>query len=283
MYTEDSIEPLFPLNIPTFNITDDDNAFLMQAIIVIENSDAIRDSNATDSLFIPGSAVDSFMVQVSGNGTSRVEITASGPRSMYTLRPDFVEYLRQLSFTSDDQSPFIVRNLTVTVEEFPSIVSQPTSFYIEVIPVNDRPVLRQSSVSELILDSYLPQEISNPGFNASFLLPEDNYNVIDIDRNAPNAADFIGLAVINEENGDLGVWEFWDNGAWVEFPAISDCLPLFLRPDQRVRFLPAPSYSKLDGNASFTYRVWDGTSSSLMCLNGSVEITEGTIILLVNL
>ena len=274
LYTEDSSEPVYPLNTTAFNITDDDNVFLLIATVEIENSQDIVNAGITDRLSVPQHLSFTYSeFTVEGNGTTRIEITASGPRRLFTFRSDFVEYLRQVNFESDDQYPYVVRNLTVTVQEIHEIISKPTTFYIQVIPVNDRPVLLNSTTSEASLDSYLPQETNNLGFNASFLLSETD--VDDVDRNSPIAKDFIGLAIIAEENGGLGVWEYWLNGSWVYLPAVNECSPSFLRPDQRVRFLPAASYSKMDGSVSFTYRAWDGTSSSLECTSGVVEITDG--------
>lgn len=275
-YIEDSPEPLFPLNISTFDITDEDNMFMMQATVAIENSQAISDSGATDRLTVPDSTVDNFVVD--GNGNSRVKIIAPGSLGLSTLRSDFIEYLRQLTFETDDQSPYIIRNLTVTVQEFPNIISEPTSFFIEVTPVNDRPVLLQTRTSGSTLDDYLPQETNNPGFNSSFLLLEAD--VDDIDRNSPIAQDFIGLAIVSMENNGLGVWEYWAGDQWMVSPAVNDCSPLFVTPYQRIRLLPAPSQDKIDGNAWFTYRVWDGSSSNLTCVNGSLEITAGMYITL---
>lgn len=147
--------------------------------------------------------------------------------------------------------------------------------------MNDRPTLNSTQRSVALLDDYLP---NNPGFHPSFLLSETD--VIDVDRRSPISQDFIGLAIISTQaTSGIGVWQFW-NATWSNFPAVSDCYPLLLAQDERIRFLPAPSYDDIHGNfygsAILGYRAWDGSSQELVCTNGTVDITEGMLFPFIN-
>ena len=271
-YIEDG-DPIFPFDIPEFSISDDDNFFLLIATVTIENADEITTTNYTDQLYIP--AIDPanlFQFSIDGNGTSRIEITATGALRLFTPRDEFVILLRNVSFVTDDQAPYIVRNLSLIVEEYPlgeTGPSLPGLINITVTPINDRPSLVSSQVSQASLDDYLPQDVNNPSFNTSFLLLEKD--VEDVDRNVPNPTDFIGLAIVATDDGGIGTWQYWYNGSWVAI----ECSPLLLSPEVRVRFSPAPSVNKLDGDVSITYRAWDG-SSNVACDNGDLSFTEGT-------
>ena len=262
-------DPIFPLNIPELDIDDPDNFALQRATLTIVNVGV--DPSVSDQLSYTGSPADRFDFAVREGGTVLV-ITAIGPLQFVTTHDEFEDVLRLVSFTTNDQASDTVRNLTLVVEEHPlgESPSNPAVIPIVVIPVNDRPELVSSLVTIATLDDYLP---NNPGFNASFLLSEES--VRDVDRTSSLSNDIIGLAIISTDNGEIGSWQYRrGDGVWIDFPAVSDCEPLLVRPEVRVHFFPAPSVDKLDGTASFQYRAWDGTSD-VMCENGTLEITEG--------
>ena len=182
---------------------------------------------------------------------------------------------------TDDQAPYIIRNLSVIVEEHPlgEAPSDPAVVPITVVPVNDQPILNSTQRTVASLDDYLP---NNPGFYPSFLLSDTD--VMDVDQRSPISQDFIGLAIISTQaTSGIGVWQYW-NVTWSDFPTVSDCYPLFLAQGERVRFLPAPSYDDIHGNAYgsavLRYRAWDGSSQEVVCMNETVDITEGMHIIL---
>lgn len=208
---------------------------------------------------------------ITGNGTTGINIITSGPLQFFTTQDNFEVLLRTVSFVSDDQAPFVARSVTLVVEEI-DIAGNPAVIPLTVAPVNDRPILSSSQVTQAVLDDYLPQNTSNPGFNASFLLTEDD--VFDIDRNSDTAPDFIGLAITSADAGGIGEWQYWYSGVWVDFPEVSNCSLLLVPPYTRIRFWPTPSPSKMNGTASIEYRAWDGTGN-VSCRNGTLDITEG--------
>ena len=270
-FTEDGA-PILPLNTSELNIDDPDNFALQRATLTIVNTGV--DPGVSDQLAYTGTPDDRFDFDIREGGTVLV-ITATGPLRFVTTHDMFEDVLRLVSFTTDDQAPDVVRNLTLVVEEHPlgESPSNPAVIPVTVIPVNDRPELVASLRTEDTLEDYLPD---NPGFNTSFLLSEES--VRDVDRNSSLANDTIGLAIIEADNSGIGSWQYRrGDGAWVDFPAVSDCEPLLVRPEDRVRFFPAPSFDKLDGTVSFQYRAWDGTSE-VMCENGTLDITEGMYI-----
>ena len=253
---------IFPLNTSMFSITDEDNSFSIRANLVIENAASLP-SDVRDQLL--ASSTDAFEASRSGDNTS-LQVDAVGYRRLITTHDEFEAYLRGVAFTTDDQAPELVRNLSIVVQEFP-IGEAALSFAfipIVIVPVNDQPVLLSSQTAEEQLEDYLPQDQENAGFNASFLLsPSD---VSDIDRRAQSSLDFIGLAIVDQWTMPplrLGPWQYWREGSgWTQFPAdLSPCLPLLLEPSTRIRFSPAPNQAKEDGNAHITFHAWDGSSS----------------------
>ena len=226
-----------------------------------------------DQLF----ATSNNRFNVSQNGTTQLIIDAIGTKRLITSQPEFVDFLKTVQFITNDQAPDIMRNLSLTVEEFPlgEATSSPAYVPITVVPVNDRPVIQSSQVSVTTLDDYLS---SNQSFTPSFLLSSSD--VFDIDRRSSTSNDFIGLAIMSTSQPDsLGVWQYWSEEEmwWIEFPVdLSDCLPLFVRPNERVRFVPQPNPTKEDGIATIGYRAWDGSSEIIDCsVNDTLELTYG--------
>jgi hypothetical protein len=270
-FTEDG-DIINPFNVSDFSVTDDDNIFLIQAIVTLENNDLLP-VDVRDQLF----AISNDRFNVTGNGTSQLVIDAVGGRRLITIQPEFVDFLKTVQFITNDQAPDIVRNLSLVVQEFPlgEAPSSPAYVPIQVIPVNDRPVLQSSQVSGIPLDDYLS---TNPGFAPSFLLSDSD--VFDIDRRSSISSDFIGLAIVSTSQPEsLGVWQYWSDKEmqWMEFPVdLSNCFPLFVRPNERVRFVPQPNPAKEDGVATFDYRAWDGSSEIVDCdVNDTLLLTTG--------
>ena len=266
-YVEDG-PPVLPLNTAGLSITDEETVQLRRAILTIENTDTA----ANDQLY--ASLSSTFVL--TGNGTTELIIDPSPGREFLTTQDQFEEYLRTVWFVTDDQAPYIVRNLTLVVGKVPNalVTSSPAVIPISVIGVNDRPVLLSSQMSEAALDNYIPQEVNNLGFSPSDLLSETD--VMDVDRNSPITRDIIGLAITGYINGGVGRWQYWYKESWVDFPpsSVSDCSPLLINITTRVRFRPIPNFSKEDGNASIVYRAWDGTGNT-SCENGTLNINEG--------
>lgn len=266
---------VFPLNSSEFTITDEDNIFILQATLSIVNSASLA-ADVADQLSAPSN--EEFQV-IAGDGTTTLVIQAIGPRKLVTTHEEFADYLMGVAFTTNDQAPDVVRNLSVVVEEFPlgDAPLSPTYIPIYVIPVNDRPTLLSSQVTEVVLSDYLPQDRQNLGFNASFLLSQDD--VADIDRRSSSSEDLIGLAIFGQVVPEgLGVWQYRSDSDsdWMAFPdTLSSCSPLLLDPSKMIRFSPSPSPSTLkeDGDTIIMFQAWDGSSYNSAC---STQLDGGT-------
>ena len=127
--------PIFPLDSDQFTITDEDNIFVLQCTLSIENTPA----NVTDQL----SATPNENFNVTGSGTPNLLIEAIGPNRLITTHDMMVTFLRTVSFSTNDQAPNVVRNLSVLVEEFPLGDAEPAVTFvpIRVLGVNDPPVV----------------------------------------------------------------------------------------------------------------------------------------------
>ena len=261
---------VYPLNFSEFFISDEDNSFILQATLNIENSDVLP-SDVEDQLIAP--STDFF--RVNGSGTTRLFIEAIGFFRLITSHEDFANFLKGVAFTTNDQSPDVIRNLSVLVEEFPVGEAAPAPAFIPLIiqPGNDQPVLLSSQIALLNLTDYLPQDRANPGFNTSFLLSPDD--VLDSDRRSQDSQDFIGLAITDVMVPlGLGVWQYrlTNNIDWIDLPAVlSPCDPYFATPTTRIRFSPSPSLAKSPGIATIGFRAWDGSSYTSCVSNSSVR------------
>ena len=215
-------------------------------------------------------ATDSDSFRVDGSGSSELTITAIGPREFFTLQEEFVEFLKTVSFVSDDQAAYIERNITLVVQEHPletSPPSLPAVIPVVFLPVNDRPMILSILQSQANLTDYLP-ESSNQGFSPLFLLNENNVEDIDY-----NSAAFIGLAITAYTGSDSGCWMVLANGIWRCLSSVSECSPELVPPDGQIRFTPYPDHSKADTLASLVYRAWDGTAL-IECVDNSPVFSD---------
>ena len=208
-----------------------------------------------DQLFATGN--DQF--QVLGSESYQLTINAT---ELNTVQSEFVNFLRTVMYVTDDQSGSSEHSISLVVREHPldsSPPSEPAVIPVVIQPVNDRPVLLSTQRSEHILTDYLPQS-ANEGFSPSFLI--NGINVDDVDSDPPP---FVGLAITASSDNGRGSWMVWDNGTWVSLSSVSDCSPQLVSPDDRVRFVPSPDYSKTPSQASLVYRAWDGSTSQIDC------------------
>ena len=116
--------PIFPLDSDQFTITDEDNIFVLQCTLSIENTPA----NVTDQL----SATPNENFNVTGSGTPNLLIEAIGPNRLITTHDMMVTFLRTVSFSTNDQAPNVVRNLSVLVEEFPLGDAEPAVTFVPI-------------------------------------------------------------------------------------------------------------------------------------------------------
>ena len=127
---------------------------------------------------------------------------------------------------------------------------------IQVIPVNDAPVLDNSS--DLVFTAVNEDTAAPAGNTVSSLLASGAITPIsDIDAGAQQ-----GIAVTAVDNAN-GAWEFSTNGGstWTPFGTASEAAARLLTPASRIRFVPAANYNGLIDPA-ITLRAWDQTTGS---------------------
>ena len=264
-FTEDDSSPI---NVATdsvqIDISDEDNIFLYQARFNVTNTPS-QYGSIIDTLFLPVN--DQFTITGSGVGNGIITATA---KTLSVYHETFVELIKSLQFRTNDKSTNITREISVVVEEYPlgeAGPSAPVMIPVRIIQKNDRPVLDGPPlITQDTLQDFLPSEIVNNGFLPSHLI--DATVVSDIDSAFPPNPDIIGLAIFALDDGGIGHWQYWWEGDWVDAVNVSRCAPLFLRDDQRIRFLPQTTQD--GGLVSFNYSVWDGTSKNV-CEAGVVR------------
>ena len=270
-YTEDSGAEL--VSNTTISIMDSDNSRLRKAMIYISNTPT-EFGSITDSLRIgPGFTDRSLFRSISGEATNSFSVETRVPQ----LHSVFTSLLSNILFETNDQATDITRNLTLVVQEFDNDPSLPAVIPILIEQLNDRPVfISEPLVTGATLDDYIP---NNEGFDPAYLL--DDSVISDPDSAYPPNPDFIGLAIFNYSSNaviaggfssseEIGVWQYWENGSWVNFMPVSECSPLFIFEAQRIRFKPSPRMEKEDGLANISYWVWDGTSTTV-CSGSSLR------------
>ena len=55
---------------------------------------------------------------------------------------------------------------------------------------------------------------------------------------------------------------------------VSDCHPLFIYPEECIRFHPIVNPSRSNYNVTMTIRAWDGTSENTTCTDGIASQSE---------
>ena len=258
-----------------FRIVNEENAFVLRATIDIRYSESLL-SGVADTL---NSTFNSDRFQATFNATiPSLVIEVTGPNRLLTTQDQLRDFLRGVTFSTGDQAPDVNRTIVIVVEEFPlgtgTII--PTFIPVNMVPVNDQPILMPSdgtTTTTGILNDYLPQETRNLGFNASFLLTDEDF--LDLDRQSRITQDFIGLAIIEMDvqiylQTNLGEWQYYNGSEWRAIPSVSSCNPFFVSPSTSIRFSPFPSFDKQNGQASITYLAWDGSSQDSPCSPPSV-------------
>ena len=252
---------MFPAD---FNILNNENDFVVKATINITySSHPMPDVQDTLSLTRPS---DRFQVLYDPSGPVLI-VEATRTFRFTTTQEQLRDYLTNVTFSTNDQAPDINRTINIVVEELPlgrgPLVS--SRIPVRVAPVNDQPVVSPISDARTtaILTNYL--ETLNLGFNASFLLTEQD--VVDNDRQSRVTEDFIGLAIIEAQTSQssLGEWQYYSSSGWRTFPSVSYCDPLYVPPSRRIRLSPFPNFNKESGSASINYLVWDGSSQDSPC------------------
>lgn len=152
--------------------------------------------------------------------------------------------------------------------------SDPAGSTVPILGVNDAPVLDNGG--DMQLDDIHEDDQKQIGNVVSVIIASAEKTGIDriTDPDDPDGIEAEGIAVIDVGNGN-GTWQFSiDSGSsWLQFGTVSDSSAVLLDEDARVRFLPNNNYS---GQAGFTFRAWDQTSSASPGERADVSLNGGT-------
>ena len=259
-YVEDGASVAF-LNITEFEVVAGDTDFFHSAVLTVTNP-----KMNLDSLTFPDTSV---LVDITLLGQNTYSLTFTADKIGDILLSDVQDWLKMVVFSSGDQAPDYVRNISVVVKDSPLKRQSPTLYVsLRIKAVNDRPVISGTPLlSNVTLENYLPQSTNNPGYRVDDII--NGSAVSDVDLTDPV---FIAIFNASLTDGLLGKGEYRKNGDWVEFPPLSDCNPLLLVSTDRIRFKPIENFNKASGTASVKYRVWDNTSNPY-CINGTLRLT----------
>jgi hypothetical protein len=117
-----------------------------------------------------------------------------------------------------------------------------------VLDVDGRPVLKPIPLPKK------PATVSKPG------VPSSAYQVksfLDLLAKENDPIKVFGIALSNAASDPAGngVWQFnTGKGGWQAVGSVSDAQALLLRPTDKLRFLPGPTFA---GHAEMTYHTWD--------------------------
>ena len=245
-----------------FGIIAGDTPFIKKAVVEITNPKM----GANEFLYIP--EIDPGVpVTITGQSSTVLSIETNSILPVHRTS-DYEQWLRCVQFSSDDQSPSECRYITLVVTDAQiGRSSDVRTVTLCITAVNDQPVFHSSPLlSSSILKDYLPQDTNNPGYPANVFV--DRTVVTDVDVPDP-----IGMSIFKTETqmGLEGVWQYWQDGAWIDFKnALDDCNSVLRLPMERVRFSPSPSAARKSGWTRFWYRAWD--SSSTPC-NGASTLS----------
>lgn len=176
--------------------------------------------------------------------TGTLELTGTRTRTAYE------NVLRTLRYANSSQNPSnTVRLIEVTVNDG-VLASLPVTSTVDVVAVNDAPVLASTPAAELEAideDTLLP-----PGNTISQIVPLAALS--DADGTVVRA---IAVTAANNTNGS---WQFSTaGGPWIDLGTPSNNAARLLAPADRLRFIPNANYH---GTATVTIRAWDQSSGT---------------------
>ncbi len=263
--------PQLTLSVSSINYTENSS-------LIVDNALLINDNDSIDlagGVFtVSSTAFNEIADQVSihsvGTGTGEIEAdpstvryegiaigTWSGGAGSTALQvnlnnaatPEAVTALGQsIAFSIFSESPDSqTRTLEFSVSDGDGGTSNIGSVDIVVLPVNDAPVLDNSTVLPMAAQ---PEDVTSPaGTSVAALL---STTITDADNGAVE-----GIAVVNTDNSN-GDWQYSiDSGTnWISFGPVSDTSATLLNGTTLLRFIPNTDYS---GTSTINFRAWDQT------------------------
>ena len=235
-YTE-NIGLLPIVDTSALSITDTDSVYLASATITLVE---LLNGNA-ETLKVDTSGTT--LVANYNAKTGVLSLTAPSGRETLT---NFQKVLRTICYGNDSEAPSAIPRTVRFVISDGSTESPPANAIIDIEPVNDAPLLDNSS--PLHLSDIKEDDINNPGNLVGDLLNKQGSSLID-DLDGP----LEGIAIVSANNNG-GKWQFKTASIWIDVGNVTAQTAVLLDPSAQIRFLPAPQFS---GSASISFRAWD--------------------------
>ncbi len=232
--------------------------------LTIADSDATisdLDSSNLQSMTISISNRQDGTAELLAANTTGTSITANYNSSTGVLTlsgsdtvASYQQVLRTVTYNNISESPSTVARL-ITVQADDSFVSSNVATAtINVVSVNDAPVL--DSTGDMVLSTITEDAVNNSGNTiASIISSASGDRVTDVDAGALE-----GIALTSVYSGN-GYWQYSTNSgtSWSNVGAVDNSSALLLRSSDLLRFIPNEA-SGTTGN--ITFRAWDQTSGS---------------------
>ena len=221
---------------PSISISEPDNTNLTQATVTINNLKADDMLTANTQGTSLGFTYVGGVLTISGNGS----------------QGDYNTVLQSVQFNNTSQFPDDTpRSITWTISDGIATTSATSS--LTIIRVNDAPVLDNSA--SLVLTDIIESSLDPDGLAISSIFNNSNIDVITDPDGNPD-----GIAIYSVDDSN-GAWQYnlTGSGSWASLSNVSAGGARLLDADALIRFIPTSSYV---GNASLSFRAWDGTSGT---------------------
>ncbi len=167
---------------------------------------------------------------------------------------NYQQVLRTVTYNNTSESPSTVARL-ITVQAADAYVSSNiATATINVVSVNDAPVL--DSTGNMSLTTITEDEVNNSGNSISSIIASAGGDrITDVDAGAVE-----GIAVTGLTSGN-GSWQYSTNNGtnWSNVGAVDNTSALLLRSSDLIRFVPNGANST---TGQITFRAWDQTTGT---------------------
>lgn len=209
-----------------------------------------------DTITFGGSVIGSFTG--GSNGTSPLAINFSSvnatPISAQAL-------LKNITFANVSENPStLARTIRFTLNDGDGGTSQPATKTVNVMALNDAPLLDNSGNPALVS---IAEDISNVSNSGTLVLAVIGTSIADVDAPALR-----GIAVVETDNNN-GHWQYSTNAGatWLNFDVVTESAARLLATNAAIRFAPGTNFN---GTAAIACRAWDQTTG----VNGGTANTS---------
>ncbi len=233
--------------------------------LTIADSDATIsdiDSSNLQSMTVSISNLQDGTAELLAANTSGTSITASYNSSTGVLTlsgtdtvANYQQVLRTVTYNNTSESPSTTARFITIQAADAYVLSNVATATINVISVNDAPVL--DATGSMTLTAITEDELTNVGNSiASIISSAGGDRITDVDA---GAVEGIAITALNSGNG---VWQYSLNGGtnWSNVGSVGNASALLLRSTDLLRFVPNGTNST---TGDITFRAWDQTAGTV--------------------